>query len=340
MGYEAVGVKKVLAWVLVLALVAWISEALAVTYILLSALFLPIAWLVRHSSVGNAGTSDTSTGVPASGVTHRASAPKGSPVEAWAVTGTVRLNVVGESRYPEGFRAALQDFRLPFTAQGVELPDVRAAVVTDPTNPYDSNAVSVWIEGRHLVGYLPADLAEQYAPALSQLESEGSHLRVPARVWVAERDGVFGSVSLVMPPPEGVVSFNEFPEAPLQVLPPGRALQVTGEDKHMDVLTRYLCDRPRYLALTLHEVIDEPKTPRSQPASVVEVRLDGNRVGCLSKAMSEQVRDVVAYVNRRGHVPVARGVLKGSSIKADITLYVARSSEVSQAWLDRIPSLA
>lgn len=141
-----------------------------------------------------------------------------------------------------------------------------------------------------------------------------------------------------MPAPDGVLSFNEMPEHdPYQILPQGRALQVSGEDEHMAVLTRYVSDRPRHLAVTLHEVTDEPKTARSQPARVVEVRLDGERVGCLTKAISEQVRDVVAYVNERGYLPVARAVLKGSSIKADLTLYVARSSEVSQAWLDNVP---
>jgi len=153
---------------------------------------------------------------------------------------------------------------------------------------------------------------------------------------VAQRDGVFGSVSLIMPAPNGVLSFNELPEEPHRVLPPGKALQVTGEEAHMDVLTKYVHDHQRHLAVTLHLATNAPKTARSQPVEVVEIRLDGQPVGCLTKAMTESVRDLVAYVAERGQVPVARAVLKGSSIKADVTLYVARSSEVSQQWLDGI----
>jgi hypothetical protein len=48
---------------------------------------------------------------------------------------------------------------------------------------------------------------------------------------------------------------------------------------------------------------------------------------------------VVAYVAERGHVPVCRAVLKGSPLRADVTLYVARSNEVTKRWLDGIAEL-
>jgi hypothetical protein len=95
------------------------------------------------------------------------------------------VNVVGESYNADGFRGILKEFGKPLTPDGVELSGARAVLVTDPNNPYDGNAVAVWLEGRHLVGYLPAELAIQYVSSVSQLESEGSNLRVPARVWAA-----------------------------------------------------------------------------------------------------------------------------------------------------------
>lgn len=329
--------KKLVVWLLALGLAAAVHEALAVVFLGLSAAVFVIVWLAKNSSLGTSSqtqqlTSKTEPKTPA----YVASAPTGSPVEPWAPAGTTRINVVGESRYPAGFIGALEDFRLPLTPEGVELPGVRATLVTDPENPYDTNAVSVWLEGRHLVGYLPAELAAQYASALAELQSEGTYLRVPARAWVAEREGVFGSVSVSMPAPNGILSFNELPERLHCVLPTGKALQVTGEDAHMDVLTKYLNDQARYLAVTLHLVSQAPKSGRGQEREVVEVRLDGNPIGCLTKAMSDSVRDLVAYVSERGMEPVARAVLKGSSIKADVTLYVARSSDVTQQWLDSI----
>lgn len=339
--------KAFIGWLVLFGVASWIHEWLGAAVLLVSLVALPALWIFRlqmRKSQPPSGPSEQSTVVlrgstrkpdDKRGGTHRPSPPVGSPVEPWASGGVSRVNAVGESKYPDGFRGALADFRQPLTAQGGELTGARAAVVTDPSNPYDANAVGVWIEGRHLVGYLPSELAAQYAPALAQLESEGSFLRVPARVWAAERDGVFGSVSLSMPPPGGVLSFNELPEEPHQVLPAGKALQVTGEDAHMDVLTRYVHDHQRHLAVTLHVVQTQPGG-RAQPVEIVEVRLDGNRIGCLTKASSEAVRDLVAYVADRGLVPVARAALKGSAIKADVTLYVARSSEVTQHWLDGI----
>jgi hypothetical protein len=326
--------KKFVGWVVIVGIAAWIHEGLAIAVVLLSAVALPMMWFARRAPGSSA--IEPATPAAARGREHRPKPPRGTPVAPWSVGGVTRINAVGESKYPEGLRGALSDFGHPLTSMGTELSGARAVVATDPTNPYDSNAVGVWIEGRHLVGYLPAELAAQYAPALSQLEEEGCNLRVPARVWIAERNGVFGSVSLSMPSPHGVLSFNELPEEPHCILPAGKALQITGEDGHMDVLTRYVHDNQRHLAVTLHVVPQPAASARSQASEVVEVRLDGSRIGCLTKASSEAVRDLVAYVADRGRVPVARAVLKGSSIKADVTLFLARSSEVTQKWLDGV----
>jgi hypothetical protein len=70
--------------------------------------------------------------------------------------------------------------------------------------------------------------------------------------------------------------------------------------------------------------------------SLVEVRLDGQRVGVLTRAMSDQVRDLVAYVAECGCVPVARAVVKGSTLRADVVVYVARTVDVGQRWLDSV----
>ena len=114
----------------------------------------------------------------------------------------------------------------------------------------------------------------------------------------------------MLPPPEGVQSFNELPEEPFTVLPSGAAIQVSGEENHMGVLARYVSDRDRHLAVTLH-VVEEAKTERSTPYTCVEVRLDGHRVGTLTKAASEKLADVIGFVTERGRVPVGRAILKG-----------------------------
>ena len=220
---------------------------------------------------------------------------------------------------------------------GTDLDGLPAAVIAEPGNRHDPNAVMVLVQDE-LVGYLPRDAAALYSAPLQDLAQRGEYLTVTARVWVAPReDDRAGSVTVTLPPPDGVQSFNEPPEQPHQVLPPGAAIQVTGEENHMDVLTRYLADRERHLAVTLH-LVEEQKTERSQPYRAVEVRLDGHRVGVLTKAMSEKLADLVAYVNDRNLLPVSRAVLKGSPLRAELVLYVAKSHEVTSKWLEAIPT--
>ena len=66
----------------------------------------------------------------------------------------------------------------------------------------------------------------------------------------------------------------------------------------MDVLRAFaLGTDPRHVAVTLH-VVEEPRRT-GDPARVIEVRLDGERVGVMSKAISEQIQDLVTYVSSR-----------------------------------------
>lgn len=69
---------------------------------------------------------------------------------------------------------------------------------------------------------------------------------------------------------------------------------------------------------------------------MIEVRLGGGPVGVMSKAISEQVHDLVTYVASSGRVPVARAIVKGSDLRADVVVHVARTSEVPQKWLDSV----
>jgi hypothetical protein len=271
---------------------------------------------------------------PARRAVYRTAAPTGVAVAPWAKANSWQ-NVVGESNYDAAFRALLQRNRPPRGDYGAEMNGLPAAVVADPGNPYDQSAVAVWVQGEH-VGFLPRDAAASYYPALADLAERGEYLQVEARVWAYDEEGdVRGSVTLVLPPPDGVQSFNEPPEEPHQVWPHGGAIQVTCEEQHMDVLGRFVSDRDRHLAVTLH-AIEVQKTPRSTAYRAVEVRLDGQRVGELTKGMSEKVIDVVDFIASKGRLPLCRAVLKGSPLRAELTLQVAKAHEVTRRWLDGI----
>lgn len=255
---------------------------------------------------------------------------------------------MGEAYHDTEIRAIYRERGVALTVEGAEMNDVTAQIVPDPGNPFDPNAVAVWLEGQH-VGFLSRDDAPLYAGPLDDLADEGAHLEVPARIWARlqedwdsrrgrmEPNGrVSSRVTVALPPPAGVLPFNALPDDPFVVLPPGNTMQVTGEENHMETLTRYLGDAPRHLAVTLH-LVEEAKTPRSTPYEAVEVRLDGERVGVLTKHMSEQLRDLVAHVEGRGRVAVCRAVLVGSPLRAEVTLKVCKSAEVTSTWLESVP---
>lgn len=288
------------------------------------------------SQVGPNAPKDRTSKVPPKPARQTAG-PSGTPVEAWAIAGVSSENIVGESNYKTSFQALLKEYgRTADQSWGVDLPDARAVLVTEPDNKFDPDAVAVWIDGRHLVGYLPRGMSARYAPKLAALERDGHHLRVPARVWIATEDGDdrVGSVSVRVPTPDGISAFNDFPEEPYVVLPPGKAMQVSGEEDHMGVLRGFALGGPeRHVAATLHVVTE--RRPRGD-VNLVEVRLDGQRVGSLTKVMGDQIRDLVTFATDRGRIPVVRAVLKGSDLRADVAIYVARTVEVPQKWLDSI----
>lgn len=269
----------------------------------------------------------------------------GSPIPPWSERLSSQ-SIVGESFHGAAFKAIAADYgHRSVPEYGIEITEARAAIVRDPENAYDSNAVAVWIDGRHLVGHLPRDVAALYAPRLEGLD-RGTYLHVPARVWIgqsfdwdersgSEATGIRGSVTVRLPEPDGVAAFNDVPDESYAVLPWGRAVQITGEENHMDVLRTFaLGTAPRHVAATLH-VIEEPRRT-GDPARVIEVRLDGGRVGVMSKAISDQIADLVTYVADNGRTPVARAIIKGSDLRAEVVVHVARTSEVPQRWLDSV----
>ena len=96
-------------------------------------------------------------------------------VSAHLLTGHDDLEVVGELSY----QGAL--WRLSGGAVGDKIRcDMVAVLVPEPTNPHDSNAIAVHIDG-YLVGYLPRAVAQEYLPGLRHLMSRlGGHIALCA----------------------------------------------------------------------------------------------------------------------------------------------------------------
>lgn len=67
--------------------------------------------------------------------------------------------------------------------------------------------------------------------------------------------------------------------------------------------------------------------PRST-VQVVELRIDGQRVGVPTPTQTSNLLPLVRLADRGSRAATARAVVRGNSLKADVTLYVARAQDV------------
>lgn len=103
-----------------------------------------------------------------------ASSPDRSPtwmrdgMEVQLCEGREDLEVVGEASYQDNLWRVAGGRSSPEDRVRV---DVYAVLVAETDNPYDANAVSVWVQGLK-VGYLSRDDARRYRPGLLALEQK------------------------------------------------------------------------------------------------------------------------------------------------------------------------
>ena len=258
---------------------------------------------------------------------HMAPLPTGEPREPWSPD-TREFEVAGEWYRRDRLRKlfSCEDALSP---QGAELRHP-AALVPDPTNPYDSRAVAVYVKGHH-VGYMERSDAARYHRVIADMNAGGVHTMVRSRQWARVRGHeLWARVTIWLPEPDGFAPANQIPADAL-LLPTGSAVQVANEDEHLELLTPLLAESTRVpVAATLHEVTEQ--RPRST-AQVVEVQIDGQRVGVLSSTQTSNLLPLVRLAQRGSRTATARAVVRGNSLKADVTLYVLRAQDVPPEWI-------
>lgn len=110
-----------------------------------------------------------------------------------------QIEVAGETYHIRDIKRVFTDASMTVTTQGVTLDDLECVYVPEPWNPHDPNAVAVMI-GRHHVGYIPADLAEDYSAPLRRMAAEGILLTGTARIWAREQGGMARARVTVLAP--------------------------------------------------------------------------------------------------------------------------------------------
>lgn len=242
------------------------------------------------------------------------------PFELWGQRGWPGVDIVGESHFADAIREV---FGPEFREDGGELA-ASAQLIPEPWNRHDASAVGVWVAGRQ-VGYLSRDDAARYSPVLSTLVDEGLAPQVGARVWAAmrygDRPGVTGSVRIDLAEPHMVVPANRAPAAAHRMLPVGKATPVTGD---LVALVPWL--RPEgecWVHVTLHEVADQR----------VEIRIDGVAVGRLGPEVGAEMLPAVRRLAEGRELPVARALVRGNRLKAEVVVDAARAHELPESWL-------
>jgi collagen type III alpha len=263
--------------------------------------------------------------------------------DLWGQRGWAGQEVVGESNYLDQIKRVVGKSHHPDGAEHLH----PALLVPEPDNPHDRNAVAVKIGGQ-TVGYLPREDAAEYSRVLQRLDAQGFVAQVQARIWASDFNDYevdkrgnymqstrFGAgVRVDLGEPHLLVPGNSPPRGTYELLPVGGAIQVTGEEAHTDILAAY-CGAvgEQWAFATLHEMTQQ--LARST-RTVVEVRLDDQRIGQLTPKMSGDLLAAIRHINELGSTTSCRALVKGNRAAAQVTLYVKRSHELEDAWFDDV----
>jgi hypothetical protein len=134
------------------------------------------------------------------------------------LSGPDSIEVVGESFY----REALREVSTAMAADGEVASPRVAALVPDPANPYDGNAIKVVIDGKH-VGHVPRELAALVAGPISELAAQHGSVTTTAQITgsglgvVLELD--LQALGVTTVDPDGAVDDEPSMAAPLASAP-------------------------------------------------------------------------------------------------------------------------
>lgn len=210
-----------------------------------------------------------------------------------------------------------------------------AALIPEPDNPWDPNAVRVgaFVKGRTVtVGYLPREKASEYQPNLMVLRSKGIIGRCGARVAGGgiKMYGIY--LDLCYPENLRVVTGRENPQIPTEndgsvMLAAEWTCTVTKEMPHQAALFPYSPDS----STDIREVIAElgvcvATTGKYRGSPAVEVRLGGQRVGELTHLMSERYLGIVNQILDLGLKPMCEAAVVATPNGLEVELMMPNAT--------------
>jgi len=227
--------------------------------------------------------------------------------------------------------------------------EVKIHLIPEPDNPYGSQgrAISARINGK-LVGYLSNEDAEKWYRDIHRITASGAIAVTVGNVLAYNRTKwdkngrtkreLEINIRVALPEPGLLLPLNTQNGNDIAVLPWGSALQVVGEDNHLHHLFEYVpVSGEGLVILTMHRI--ENTLKNGSVKELVEVRLDGERVGQLTPASSRHFLPAIAHTRDAGKTLAVWSKLKGSGIAVELTVQGARATDLNDDWLRGMPSL-
>ncbi|MDC7104432.1 hypothetical protein PQG76_07920 [Corynebacterium falsenii] len=241
--------------------------------------------------------------------------------------------VVGEFAYEAAIRQLSDYLRAPDREERF----FTAELVPEPDNPHSVQGHAISVRWRNkVIGYLPEADAARYQQ-IRRIVASGLTATCSGRLWyfTDEEGGRHYYLSLSLADPANLFPLNNPPYEEWTLLPRGGTTQVTKESDHLDVLLDHVPPSGEGpLLVTLHIVPGGTRVLYD----AIEVRLDDERIGELTKQSSAKFVDAVRHYDDLGLTTVARAKIRGSSLAAEVTLHAAKSHELSDADLDPVTS--
>ena len=222
-------------------------------------------------------------------------------------------------------------------------------LVPEPDNPHSpkGDAISARVDGR-VIGYLSSSDAAKWSPVVHRITASGATVVTPGNVFAYNREKWVGNgkyktevelnVRIGLPEPEMIIPLNLNSLSSVSVLPWGSALQVTKEEDHFDHLFEYVpAGGEGIVVLTMHRL--EQALKNGTVKELVEVRLDGERVGQLTSATSQHYLATIRHAEDMGKELGVWAKLRGSSVAAELVIQGARATDLSDTWLSAMPTL-
>ena len=191
---------------------------------------------------------------------------------------------------------------------------------------------AVLLDG-HWVGNVVDQVTFELREALRNLGEAGQGLKVPARLWSTDDDGVLRSrVSIRLPQTSEIDPPGPLPAGAHLVLPAGSKVQVTGEEHYLDELVALLEGEQEVPVVA--ELYRLEKMSARSTKTVVGVRIYGDEVGNLTPTMSAHFLPLIEACEEEGVAVCCRAVVKGNQLKADVVLDAQKAGSLSDDWIE------